>query len=278
MTTTRIKKVVTTIDDSGKAVAETHSEGLLNGQWWPLDPVPLATAGPEWDEWKAQFSGALIAERDQLLIEKTALTEQLQSLTSQRDNLQAEVTRTADRDEISAQLSSVTQERVTQSQRIAELESQLDALLHPPGPDLSTRDGVREYIRAKRYSQQIAGFTIGGVQFSTMRDSQGDDALTFGVMADNAMKWLMGDATLRALKPDGVFVYTSRNGWPVQLQAMQVVRAWQCMLWYIDECYTSEYSLCQELLGSEPDLSSIVASADNDAHWPQNQFAWEQLA
>lgn len=84
----------------------------LNGRDYENDPSPLSDAtDPAFTEFAAAFSAAVVAERDQLQVDKQSLESQLAAMTSERDALQTEVD--------------------TKAQRIIELEGQLEALLHP---------------------------------------------------------------------------------------------------------------------------------------------------
>lgn len=119
----------------------------IDGRDYESDPSPLIGASdPAFTAFAAAFSAAIVAQRDQLLSDKSALETQLSILTTERDGLQTQLaTITAECNTLFADLSvaksdimrvtgerdSVTTQRDTATQRIIELEAQLDALLHP---------------------------------------------------------------------------------------------------------------------------------------------------
>lgn len=70
---TRLRRVITAIDATGKPFSEIHRETEVNGKWYPDDPVPLSQAGADADEWKAAFNAAVQAENDQLKADIVAL-------------------------------------------------------------------------------------------------------------------------------------------------------------------------------------------------------------
>lgn len=220
-------------------------EVLGNGRLTPANPKTLDAE---------DIQGVLEGLNGDLLTQRNSLLAEVAALIDQRDEA------LGDNAPLHAQVLS--------------LQSQLDAILNPRGPDLSTAEGVREHIRAARYDRQIAGFMIAGTYFSTVRDAQGDDALTFGALAANAVAWLQEDPTLRALKPDGSFTYTARGHDPIKLSAEQIARAWACMLWYVDACYDTEFLLCENLRAHNADFGVIVEQTDDDATWPQRSFKW----
>lgn len=244
-------------DDAGDnpvAMARTRTV-LDDGRAIDNRPQTIAINSPEWQDWVEHLSVVALSERDAALAERGAAVES--------------------RDSAIAQLSARDVTIESLEGQIENLELQIESMLNPPGPDLSTLEGVREYIRAKRYERQIAGFYVGSVYFSTVRDAQGDDALTFGTLANNAQAWKLGDPTLRALKPNGEFTYTARGRDPVKLTPDQILRAWACMLWYVDECYNAEYQLVQSLRAEGAVLSSVVEDTDSIAEtWPISQFEW----
>lgn len=134
--------------DGSVAGVSVRTITTVNGRDYESDPVPLSGAtDPAFIAFAAAFSAAIVAQRDQLLLDNQSIQSQVDSLTSERDGLQSQLDQsttdnaalqtnvqalTGDRDSLASQLAAVTSERDTQSQRIVELESQLDALLHPP--------------------------------------------------------------------------------------------------------------------------------------------------
>ncbi len=70
---TRLRRVITAIDATGKPFSEIHRETEVNGKWYHDDPVPLSQAGADADEWKAAFNAAVQAENDQLKADIVAL-------------------------------------------------------------------------------------------------------------------------------------------------------------------------------------------------------------
>ncbi len=182
----------------------------------------------------------LLTERDALLTDKQALTEQLGERTSERDSLQAQV------DPLNAQ--------------IEQLHAQLDALLNPPGPDLSTVAGVKQYLASKRYDREVMGFHVGEQFVSTNRDELAHWFARFF------------DATHTT---GNVYPYKPRGGSIVaSLSAEQVIRAYQCLAWYVNACIATEGVLIQSIDDGTP-LEQVLIAIDSDQTWPQRQFTWE---
>lgn len=256
----------------------------VNGRDYESDPSPLSGAtDPAFVSFAAAFSASIVAQRDQLLLDKAALETQVMTLTSERDlardQLAAKVTAfdllsddhsavVIDRDSLSSQLAAVTAERDAHAQRIIELEGQLDYLLNPPGPDLTTRDGVRQYVSNARYVAETGGITVGNQFVSTERDEIGHWFPRFY----NALMWIQGDPRIRAVNPNGHYPFKPKGHPPTVLTAEQVLRAYECMAWYINACFAAEAMLYARLDANEP-LDVIVT--DTPTSWPSNQFSWE---
>ena len=266
----------------------------VNGRDYEGDPQPLSGAtDPAFTEFAAAFSAAIVAQRDQLLADKSALETQVTTLTGERDSLQSQVdqlttsnaeltsqgdalaeaiaTVTGERDSLTQELVTLTSERDTQAQRIIELEGQLEALLHPPGPDLNSRDGVRQFVSNARYVAETGGIYVGNQFISTERDEIGHWFPRFY----NAMMWLNGDARIRATNPDGLYPFKPKNHPPTVLTAEQVLRVYECMAWFINACFAAEATLYGRLDANEP-LDVIIDATP--AAWPQREFTWEPPA
>lgn len=238
--TSRVRRVVTAIDASGSAFSEVHTETQVGERWFPDDPTSLAQDSPELADWRAQYGGALEAERN-------SLAAQVAMLTAERDEALAQV-------------------EPLQTQ-VASLQAQLDAILNPPGPDLSTVEGAKTYISSERYSKETGGITVGGQFVSTERDEIGHWFPRFY----DAMMWTQGDPTVRAGNPDGLYPYKPKNHEPVILSAAQVMRAYQCMAWYINQCFAVEDQLYVSLNAGTP-IADVLAQIP--AAWPQTAFEW----
>lgn len=141
--TTRIKRVVTTINDAGHAVADAFSEILINGQWYPLDPVTLDTGGPEWAEWQQTFSASVINERDQLRLELEQCKADLEKSHAEGERLSEDLERTrselvaarAELDEVRGDLDKSKTESERLTAQAEGLRSQLAALEDQVTPD-----------------------------------------------------------------------------------------------------------------------------------------------
>lgn len=236
---TRVRRVVTTIDSNGSAFSEVHTETQYGERWLPNDPTSLATAGDEAAAWKAEYNAALESERDSLLT--TVAT-----LTTERDSALAHV--------------------VPLQSQVAELQAQLDAILNPPGPDLSTVAGAKAYISSERYTKETAGFTVGEQFISTERDEIGHWFPRFY----NALMWTQGDAYTRAGNPDGLYPFKPKGHAPTVLTAAQVMRAYECMAWYVNQCFAVEAQLYGQL-----DAGTPIATVLDSIVWPQSAFTWE---
>lgn len=154
--------------------------------------------------------------------------------------------------------------------QVDDLTAQLDAILHPPGPDVTTVSGLREYIATTRYNHEVGGFTVGEQFVSTNRDEL---AHWFARFFD-AFNWLSGNEMSRAINPSGLYPYKPKGGTEVvMLTAQQAVRAYQCLAWYVNACIATEGRLIQQIeAGTRLDL--VLDAANNSATWPQTRFEW----
>lgn len=245
--TTRIAKVITAIDLNGNAFSEQYTETQRpDGTWEAKDPTPLDSL----TVWGQQFAAAVQAEKDALVAELATANTTIAELES-------------DLSIAASQLESVTAQK-------AALEDQLDAILNPPGPDVTTVSGLREYIATVRYNHEVGGFTIGDQFVSTNRDEL---AHWFARFYD-AFNWLNGDEAARAINPNGLYPYKPKGGTRVaMLTAQQSVRAYHCLAWYVNACIATEGVLIEQIEGGTR-LDLILDAANNTATWPQKQFAW----
>jgi len=154
MTTRPYELLARFANDGSVAGVSVRTITNANGRDYENDPQPLSGAtDPAFVAFAAAFSAAIVAQRDQLVIDKASLESQLAILTSDRDSLQDQLTirrierdsanaltleTSADFNRVSAQLATMTSERdalqaevATRDQRIIEVEGQLEALLHP---------------------------------------------------------------------------------------------------------------------------------------------------
>lgn len=225
----------------GTVGVHVRNKTTVNGRDYEGDPEPLSGADdPAYSQFVADFSAAIVAERDSLLA-------QVASLTTERDDALAQV-------------------EPLQS-RVAELQDQLDAILNPPGPDLSTVDGAKQYITSERYTKETGGITVGGQFVSTERDEIGHWFPRFY----DALMWTQGDPTVRAINPEGLYPYKPKDREPVILSAAQVMRAYQCMAWFINQCFAAEDQLYVSLNAGTP-IADVLAQAP--AAWPQTAYEW----
>ena len=255
--------------DGSVAGVSIRTITTIDGKDYESEPRPLAgVTDPEFIAFSSAFSAGVLAEKEAMVEDhKTELTEKEAALTEANQTiagLQAE---------IAAWESSLADKEASINQLIAEkaaLADQLDAILNPPGPDVTTVSGLREYIATVRYNREVVGFTIGDQFVSTNRDEL---AHWFARFYD-AFNWLSGNETARAINPSGLYPYKPKGGNKVaMLTAQQAVRAYQCLAWYVNACIATEGAMIAEIeKGTRLDL--ILDSANNVEQWPQTRFNW----
>ena len=204
---------------------------------------PVALTDVQLGTYAAQWNAALVSQRDQLTDRVADLEQQAAAHVTEKTQLQTAL-----------------------DSALAEL----DALKNPPGPDLTSAEGVKAYISSRRYTRETGGIWMQNQSISTERDETGHWFPRFY----DAHLWLSGDPSVRAINPDGIYPYKPKNGEPVMLTALQVVRAYQCMAWYINACFAAEKQL-YALLDARVPLADVVTAAQRDESWPSNAFKWE---
>lgn len=217
------------LDENGKDLRETA-------------PIPLADAdNPVFKSFADKFSAKAVAENELLKSANATLTTEKAALESQLSAKQ---------------------------NQIDSLQSQIDELLNPTGPDVTTREGLKQYLAQKRYEKEIAGFTVGGQLISTNRDEL---AHWFARFFD-AFNHLNGVPSTSG----GVYPYKPRGGTTVvNLTAAQAVRAYQCLAWYVNACIATEGEIIPMIENAQlSQLIDIKETIDNVATWPQRTFEW----
>ena len=154
----------------------------------------------------------------------------------------------------SEQLAAVTQEQVERAKLV-------------PGVDTSTVAGAKQLITARRYQVEVAGISIEGQQISSERDEIGHWYPRFA----NAYGYINNDPFALAANPTGEYPYKPKSGAPVIFTATQVIRAYQCLSWYINTCFGVEKYLF-DLLDADTPVANVLAAMD--AAWPQREFTW----
>lgn len=222
-------------DPSGNVVGvSVRTLVTIDGRDYESDPSPLSGASdPAFVAFADSFATAAVAERDALALQLVATQAELSA----------------------AQL------------RLSQLEENGGAF------DLTTIDGVRQFISARRYSIETAGIVLGSQFISTGRDEIGHWFPRFY----NALLWIQGDARLRATNPNGLYPFKPKNHAPTVLIADQVVRVYECMAWFINECFAREAELWARVDAGER-FDIIVDAVNNPATWPANTFDWEPPA
>jgi hypothetical protein len=241
MTTTPYELLARFATDGTIAGVSVRYLTTVNGKVYEGDPQPLANVDdPVFNDFADQFSAAVVAERDEL-------AEQVESLTQAKQAAEASVA------ELTAQ--------------VATLQTELDAIQNPPGPDLSTANGVKQYLASKRYDREVMGFHVEQQLISTNRDEL---AHWFARFFD-AFNHLQGVTSASG----GVYPYKPRGGTQVALlTAEQAVRAYQCLAWYVNACIATEGQLIQQIDDGTLTLTNAVMAIDSDQTWPQRQFNW----
>jgi hypothetical protein len=207
------------------------------------EPIPLSqvASDPEFTSFAEQFSASAVSERDEL---KQRVTELEQSIYPKDVKIE--------------QLES----------QVEQLQIELDLLRNPPGPDVTTIEGLKQYLAQVRYEKEVSGFTIGNQFISTNRDEL---AHWFARFFD-AFNWLQGNTST---DPSGLYPYKPKGGSAVvMLTAAQAVRAYQCLAWYVNACIATEGQLIEAIDGGL-DLTQAKAIIDNQGTWPQRQYDWE---
>ena len=244
--TTRIYKTEKFLPRNGNPVFQIHEE--LDAGSQVLDLGPRNPLPAELEE-----SNDAFAAQQQLVI-STLTTEKAELVTENQA--------------LASQIAAKTAEIASLTSQIATLSEQLDALLNPPGPDVTTREGLKQYLAQKRYEKEIAGFTVGGQLISTNRDEL---AHWFARFFD-AFNYLQGNLSASG----GVYPYKPRGGNEVvNLTAAQAVRAYQCLAWYVNACIATEGQLIATIdaatLSQLVDIKEVI---DTEATWPQRSFQW----
>ncbi len=276
--TTRPYELLARFNDLGNvAGVSVRTKTTANGRDYEDDPQPLAgVTDPAFVQFANQFAAAAVAQRDQL-------ATLLDSLTGERDQLLTDkATLTAERDalftdkqSLTEQLAATTSERdLLQAQvdplnaQIDQLQAQIDQLLNPPGPDLTKAAGVKQYLASKRYDREVMGIFVGDQFVSTNRDELAHWFARFW----DAFQLLNG---LPNGNPTGLYPYKPRGGSEVTiLTSQQVVRAYNCLAWYVNACIATEGELIKAIDNGTP-LPNVVALIDADQTWPQRQFTWQ---
>lgn len=218
--------------DGTIAGVSVRNRTTVNGKDYEGDPEPLSgTTDPAYSQFKTDFAAAVVIERD-------ALLAQVATLTTERDDAVSQV--------------------VPLQARIAELESQLDDILNPPGPDLSTVEGAKQFIAVERFNRESGGIIVGTQSVTTNRDEM---PIWLGMVMD-----IIFNPDARTL-----FEYKPRNGSNTVLSAEQVMRCYQCFAWYVSECFAAERRLATELDKGAP-IADVLSQIP--AIWPQNVFEW----
>lgn len=270
-----------------------------NGRARESDPEPLllGAADPAFATFALQFNAQAVADRDALqrdlaaldalykalqaddlalkalhsetLAQHAELTTMFQALSADHAQLGSDLALlTGQLDTALVKVTQLQAELVTANGKVEQLQAELAAIANPPGPDLTTVDGVRAFVSDQRFTVETSGITIGVQVVSTQRDEIGHWVARF----DNAMKWLQGDVYIRKGNPAGVYPYKPKNGKPTILSAAQVVRAYECMAWYINTCFGTEEHFSR-LIDQGTPLPQILAALPGS--WPQRQFQWE---
>lgn len=134
-------------------------------------------------------------------------------------------------------------------------------------PELNSVALAKAHISQERYSKETAGISIEGQLVSSERDEIGHWYPRFA----NAYGFLNDDPFSKAANPTGQYPYKPKQGNPTILTAMQVVRAYQCLSWYINMCFAVEKTLCDMLDAGTPIQAVLDAMP---AAWPQREFMW----
>lgn len=130
-------------------------------------------------------------------------------------------------------------------------------------------ESVKARITSIRYEKEIAGISIEGQSISSDRDEIGHWYPRFA----NAYGILTSDPFALAANPTGEFPYKPKRGTGAIFNAAQMVRAYQCLSWYINTCFATEIQL-HAMLGTGTTVAEMNAILDAGAVWPQREFTW----
>lgn len=128
-----------------------------------------------------------------------------------------------------------------------------------------TAETLKAEISRQRYDREVGGIMVGAQFVSTNRDEIGH----WNERRRNADAWAAGDAAAKADNPTGQYPYKPKGGSPVILTLARTVRIHQCLKWYINTCFATEYQLYQQI-DAGADLETVAASLATA--WPQAQF------
>lgn len=133
-------------------------------------------------------------------------------------------------------------------------------------PHVNTAALARAYVSQVRYQKETQGILIEGQLISSDRDEIGHWYPRFA----SAYAYLQGDTTSN---PTGLYPYKPRGGEPVVLTALQAVRAYMCLSWYVNACFGVE-KVAFDTIDHLTDKQQIKAIIDA-IEWPQREFMWE---
>lgn len=128
-----------------------------------------------------------------------------------------------------------------------------------------TAETLKAEITRQRYAREVGGITVGTQFVSTERDEIGH----WNERRRNADGLSAGDLRAKADNPAGQYPYKPRGGPPVILSLTLTIRIHQCLKWYINTCFATEYQLYQQI-DAGADLETVAASLATA--WPQTQF------
>jgi hypothetical protein len=126
---------------------------------------------------------------------------------------------------------------------------------------------AKQTISNRRYEVEVSGISIEGQSISSERDEIGHWYPRFA----NAYGYINNDPFALAANPTGEYPYKPKNGAPVIFNASQVIRAYQCLSWYINTCFGVEKYLF-DLLDADTPVANVLAAMDSA--WPQREFTW----
>jgi hypothetical protein len=136
-----------------------------------------------------------------------------------------------------------------------------------PNGELFSVKMAKDQLSKLRYEKEVSGFTIGTQFISSHRDEIGHWYPRFA----SAFGFISNDAAAIAANPTGQYPYKPRGGEPVVLTASQVVRAYECLAWYINSCFAVEVQAVA-MLTAGMTIEQVLAAIQ----WPQTTFTWER--